>query len=129
MLLTSTEGSSQPIAGAHAVTFARVSAGRAKPAKIRLIDEDQEAVGGNSALPAPPNVSAAAPRKAASAGTHRGKTVPVATNADDVPGDDQQTQDPAGQDAAPHMHFQVRIRTSRVHAVMIVCRCTVTKND
>ena len=125
----SAQESSQPLPAAPAVTFARVSKGRPQASKIRLIHEDQETAGGQSAVPAPTIASAAVARKAVSAGTHLGKAVPVATNAEDLPGDDQQTQDAAGQEAAPDMHFQVRIGTSRVHAVMIVCRCCVTTND
>ena len=89
MLLACAEGSSQPITAAHALTFARMSAGRAPPSKIPLIEEGQESVCGNRAPPAPPNVPAAAARNAASAGTQRGKTVPVPTNAEDMLGDDQ----------------------------------------
>ena len=127
--LGSARETSQPISAAPAVTFARMSRGRGQASTIRLIHEDQKTAGGQSAVPAPTIVSAAVARKASLAGSHMGKAVPVATNAKDLPGDDQQTQDAVGQDAAPHMHFQVRIGTSRVHAVKIVCRCCVTKND
>ena len=120
---------SQPISAAPALSFARMSKARAQASTIRLIHEDQETAGGKSAVPAPTIASAAAARKATSARTHLGKTLHVATHAKDLPGDDQQTQDAVGQEAAPDMHFQVRIGTSRVHAVMIVCRCGVTTND
>ena len=129
MLLASAQESSQPLPAAPAVPFARMSKACPQASKIRLIHEGQETVGAKGAVPAPTYVSAAAARKAASAGTHLGKTVPVSTNDEDVPGDDQQTQDAVGQDAAPDMHFQVRMCTSRVLAVMFVCRCCVTTND
>ena len=86
---------------------------------------------------APPNVPAAAARNAASAGTQRGKTVPVPTNAEDMLGDDQQTQDAAGQAAAPHMRFQVRTGTVtlkqwlsvRCMQPFVVCIGMVCEND
>jgi len=129
VVLVSGQETSQPLSAALAVPFARMSKGRAPASKIQLVHEDQETVGAKVAAPARTHVTAAAARKAASAGTHPGKTVPVSTNTEDVPGDDQQTQDTVGQDAAPDMHFQVRMCTSRVLAVMFVCMCCVTTND
>ena len=129
MPLGSARETSQPISAAPAVSFARMSKARAPASTIRLIHEDQETAGGKSAKPVPTMASAAAARKAPSGGSHLGKTVSVATNAEELSGDDQHTQDAVGQEAAPDMHFQVRIGTFRVHAVMIVCRCCVTTND
>ena len=105
------EGSWQGQSPAHALTFAHVSSGRAAPRKIPLVEEGQESVGGKRAPPAPPKVPSAAARNAVSAGSLRAKTVAVPTTAENMPGDDQQTQDAAGQAAAPHMRFQVRTGT------------------
>jgi len=69
-----------------------------------------------------PKTSAAPARKVPSGGSHAQKSsASVATNAEDLPGDDQQTQDLAGQEAAPDMRFEVSIRTCRGHAHIFLC--------
>jgi len=131
------EGSWQGKTAAHALNFAHVSSGRAAPRKIPLVEEGQESVGRNRAPPAPPKVQTAVARNAVSAPSQRAKTVAVPTTAEDMHGDDQQTQDAAGQAAAPLMRFQVRRGTCHVdcvvecsvHAARIVCICIVSETD
>jgi len=131
------EGSWQGQSPAHALPFAHVSSGRAALRKIPLIEEGQESVGGKRAPPAPPKVPAVAARNAVSAGSLRATTVAVSTTAENMPGDDQQTQDAAGQAAAPHMRFQVRTGTVtlkqwlsvRCMQPFVVCIGIVCEND
>ena len=128
VLLASARESSQPISAAPVGSFAKMSKARVPASTIRLIHEDPESAGGNSAKPVSTMASAAPARKALSAGSHVDKSVSVATNAEDFSGDDQHTQDADGQEAAPDMHFEVSIRTSCVHAQMIVCGCSFASN-
>jgi len=117
---------SQPLTAGPLSTFALLSKARGPTNKIRLIDAASDATMVNTMAP---KTSAAPARKAPSGGSHAQKSsASVATNAEDLPGDDQQTQDLEGQEAAPDMHFEVSIRTSCEHAHMIVCACTCTSN-
>ena len=119
---------SQPISAAPLGTFAQMSKARVPASTIRLIHEAPESAGGNSAKPVSTMASAAPARKALSGGSHVDKSASVATNAEDLSGDDQHTQDANGQEAAPDMHFEVNIHTSCVHAQMIVCACSFASN-
>ena len=117
---------SQPIAGGPLSTYALMSKGRVPTNKIALIDAAPDAAIENTmALK-----SSAAPARKAPSGASRKQKMPASldTHAEHVPVDDQQTQDLAGQEAAPDMRFEVSIRTSRGHAHMILCACTCTSN-
>ena len=117
---------SQPIHAGPLGSFALLSRARGPTNKIPLIDGASDAAKVNTMAP---NSSAAPARKAPSGASHAQKmSASVATHAEDLPGDDQQTQDLEGQEAAPDMHFEVSIRTSREHAHMILCACTCTSN-
>jgi len=116
---------SQPISAGPLGTFALMSKSRVPASKIRLLDEASDATMVNTMAS---KASAAPARKALSGGSHVDKSASVATNAEDFSGDDQHTQDADGQEAAPDMHFEVSIRTSCVHAQMIVCACSFASN-
>ena len=116
---------SQPISAAPLGTFAQMSKARVPASTIRLIHEGSDSTMVNTMA----SMASAAPaRKALSGGSHVDKSASVATNAEDFSGDDQHTQDADGQEAAPDMHFEVSIRTSCVHAQMIVCACSFASN-
>ena len=117
---------SQLITAGPLSTYALMSKGRVPTNKIALIDAASDAAIENTmALKS----SAAPARKAPSGGSHAQKSsASVATNAEDLSGDDQHTQDADGQEAAPDMHFEVSIHTSCVHAQMIVCACSFASN-
>ena len=132
-----TEGSWQGKSAVGALNFAQVSSGRAAPGQLPLVEKRQKSVGRNTAPAVPSVLQAGAARNAVSAPLQRAKTVAVRTTAADIPGDDQQTQDAAGQDAAPRMRFQVRRDACHVdrevvcsvHAARFVCICTMCEND
>jgi len=105
-------------------TYVQMSKGRVPINKIRLIDAAPDAAIENTmALK-----SSAAPARKAPSGASRKQKMRASldTHAEHVPVDDQQTQDLAGQEAAPDMRFEVSIRTSRGHAHMTLCACTCT---
>ena len=117
---TTPRETSQPIP--VGVTYAELSRGRASSNQIRLIDAAPDAA---LALQS----SGAAAHKPASGASRTQKVrASLHTHAEDVPVDDQHTQDLEGQEAAPDMRFEVSIRTSRGHAHMILCACTCTSN-
>ena len=132
-----TEGSWQGKSAVGALNFAQVSSGRAAPGQLPLVETRQMSVGRNPAPAVPSVLQAGAARNAVSAPLQRAKTVAVPTTAEDMHGDDQQTQDAAGQAAAPLMRFQVRRGTCHVdcvvecsvHAARIVCICIVSETD
>ena len=101
-------------------TYAQMSKGRVPINQIRLIDAAPE---NTLALK-----SSAAPARKAPSGASRKQKMRASldTHAEHVPVDDQQTQDLAGQEAAPDMRFEVSIRTCRGHAHIILCACTCT---
>ena len=104
-----------------ALSFAQVSSGRGapdKPAPGRGAQE-QRNLSLNS-VPAAPGTSAlkaTAALNAASAPSQKGQKFAPRDAAAASPGHDQQTQDAAGQEAAPRMLFQVRTGTCHVDAV------------
>ena len=110
---TTPRETSQPIpVGA---TYAQLSRGRGPSNQIRLIDAAPDAA---LALKS----SGAAARKAASGASRTQKLrASLHTHAEDVPVDDQHTQDLAGQEAAPDMRFEVSFRTCRGHAHIFLC--------
>jgi len=110
---TTPRETSQPIpVGA---TYAELSRGRAPSNQIRLIDAAPDA-----ALALKSSGSAA--RKALSVASRTQKVrASLHTHAEDVPVDDQHTQDLAGQEAAPDMRFEVSFRTCRGHAHIFLC--------
>ena len=110
---TTPRQTSQPIpVGAN---YTELSRGRAPSNQIRLIDAAPDAV---LALKS----SGSAARKALSVASRTQKVrASLHTHAEDVPVDDQHTQDLAGQEAAPEMRFEVSLRTCRGHAHMYLC--------
>jgi len=110
---TTPRETSQPIpVGA---TYAQLSRGRAPSNQIRQISAAPDAV---LALQS----SGSAARKTLSGASRTQKVLAsLHTHAEDVPVDDQHTQDLAGQEAAPDMRFEVSIRTCRGHAHIFLC--------
>ena len=109
--------------------YAQLSRGRAPSNQIRQISAAPDAV---LALQS----SGSAARKTVSGASRTQKVrASLHTHAEDVPVDDQHTQDLAGQEAAPDMRFEVSFRTCRGHAHIFsmrgnapicVCACTCT---
>ena len=103
-------------AGLSELSFAQVLSGRVAKEKRTL-----PLITGQAA----PSATAAkvkAPLKAASAPSQKGKSQPP-RDAAAFAAHDQQTQDAAGQDAAPLMLFQVSIGTCHVCAGHVLCVC------
>jgi len=108
-----------------ALSFAQVSSGRGapeKPAPGRGAPEQRKLplISG----PAAPGTSAAkatAALKAASAPSHKGQKFSPRDAAAASSGHDQQTQDAAGQEAAPSMLFQVSTGTCHVCGEHVLC--------
>ena len=110
-----------------ALSFAQVSSGRGAPDKPapgrgeleqrKLSLNSDPAAAGTSAL------KAAAALNAASAPSPPGKKLAPRDTAAASLGHDQQTQDAAGQEAAPRMLFQVRTGTCHVDGVCVFCVC------
>jgi len=123
---SSSREASQPIPVGPLTTYALMSKGRVPTNKIALIDAASDAAIKNTMT----LKSSAAPARKAPSGASRKQKMPASldTHAEHLSGDDQHTQDLAGQEAAPDMRFEVSIRTSRGHAHMILCACTCTSN-
>ena len=109
-----TEGSWKGKSAVNALNFAQVSLGRGTPGQLPLVEKRQMSLGRNPAPAVPSVLQAAAARNAVSAPFPRAKTVAARATAAASLGDDQQTQDAAGQAAAPRMRFQVRRGTCHV---------------
>ena len=95
--------------------YAQLSRGRAPSNQIRQISAAPDAVLAlqSSGLAARKTLSGASRTQKVRASLH--------THAEDVPVDDQHTQDLAGQEAAPDMRFEVSFRTCRGHAHIFLC--------
>jgi len=103
-----------------ALSFAQVSSGRGapeKPAPVKLSLNSVPAAPSTSAL------KATAALNASSAPSQKGQKFAPLDAAAASPGHDQQTQDAAGQEAAPRMLFQVRTGTCHVDGVCVWCVC------
>jgi len=118
-----TEGSWKGKSAVNALNFAQVSSGRGAPGNHAPgrgdVEKRNMSLDPIPAAAAPSALQAAAARNAASAPFPRAKTVAARATAAASLGDDQQTQDAAGQAAAPRMLFQVRTGTCHVDCVVV----------
>ena len=104
-------------AGLSNATFAQVSAGRPSAAKRAL------PLGRGQAATRASATSVKAPQKAAPASSQRVASVSRGEGAPPSLSVDQQTQDLAGQEAAPTMHFKVNVGMCGVCLCCQMCIC------
>jgi len=105
--------------GLSELSFAQVSAGRGEKVKRTL------PLFTGQAAPCATAANVKAPLKAAPAPSRQGKSQPPC-DAAPLSAGDQQTQDAAGQEAAPPMLFQVNIGTCHVCARHVFCVCCLS---